>query len=62
MENFEVMLKWYKKIGIEIFDKQLIPLDHVTYGFLERFAVQFGSVAKIDSFFPYETIVYCNMC
>ena len=30
MKHIEVMRKWCKKIGIEIFDKWLIPLDHVT--------------------------------
>ena len=25
------MRKWFKKIGIDIFDKWLISLDHVTY-------------------------------
>ena len=31
MKHIEVMRKWCKKIGIDIFDKWLIPLDHVTY-------------------------------
>ena len=31
MKHIEVMRKWCKQMGIEIFDKWLIPLDHVTY-------------------------------
>ena len=31
MKHFEVMRKWCKKTGIEIFKKRLISLDHVTY-------------------------------
>ena len=31
MKHIEVMRKWCKKIGIKIFDKWDIPLDHVTY-------------------------------
>ena len=38
MKHIELMRKWCKKIGIKIFDKLLISLDHVTYGFaLETF-------------------------
>ena len=31
MKHFEATRKWRKKTGIEIFDKWLISLDHVTY-------------------------------
>ena len=31
MKHFEVVRQWCKKIEIEIFDKWLISLDHVTY-------------------------------
>ena len=31
MKYFEMMRKWCKKIGIEVFDKWLISLDHVTF-------------------------------
>ena len=31
MKHFDVLRKWCKKIEIEIFDKWLITLDHVTY-------------------------------
>ena len=31
MKHFEVMRKWCKKIEIDIFNKWLISLDHVTY-------------------------------
>ena len=30
MKHFEVLRKWCKKIEIDIFDKWLISLDHVT--------------------------------
>ena len=35
MKRIEVLRKWCKKIGIEIFDKWLIPLDHVTYVYFQ---------------------------
>ena len=35
MKHFEVVRKWCKKIEIEMFDKRLISLDHVTYAYSE---------------------------
>ena len=31
MKHLEIIRKWCKKIEIEIFDRLLISLDHVTY-------------------------------
>ena len=55
-QKWEVMLKWCMEIGIEIFDKWLIPLDHdVTYirGGINKFLTSSRSKLEPDTSFWY---------